>query len=108
MDNKTRYINIAKVSAGIMTALGLVFGILKFDDRYVKVSDLQTELNYHYEKSVVEIAKNRKALTASLLRSADDLDYEISEIENSGKSIPRYMIEKRTQFNRDIEELTSK
>jgi hypothetical protein len=107
---KSKMLNnwVAKASA-ITAILGMVAAVIVFDDRYAKEEGL-TEQLAAMQTSIIaemrtEVTKNRSAMISNMQRDADDLEYEMSQIERSGDQPPRHMIDKHKQILRDIEEL---
>lgn len=98
----------AKAST-VAAILGMVAAVFVFDDRYAKEDGLTEQLTSMQTSIIaemrVEVTKNRSAMISNMQRDADDLEYEMSQIERAGNQPPRHMIDKHKQILRDIEEL---
>lgn len=93
----------------IITTLGaataLIATIFAIDARYTKDSDLQ-----HVKKEIVgelrtEVTKNRAIMIDTMQREADDIEFQMVEMQGAGKIVPRYLVEKHKQITRSIEKL---
>jgi hypothetical protein len=97
--------NLMNVIAGVVTVLTMIAAVLAADARYTKDADLQQVKNEIIDEMRREVAKNRAGMIASMQRDADDLEFMMLEHEQEGKKIPRYIIEKHKQIERQIEDL---
>ena len=102
----------------VAAILGMIAAVFVFDDRYAKEDDivndrieLTDQLNNMQTSIIsemrVEVTKNRSAMISNMQLDADDIEYEISQIERRGEDVPRHLIDKHKQILRDIEELKS-
>jgi hypothetical protein len=118
-DTETKQSLLAKwgTKAGAIAAiLGMVAAVFVFDDRYEKAADADadqivlTDQLTNMQTSIisemrVEVTKNRSAMISNMQLDADDIEYEISQIERRSEEVPRHLIDKHKQILRDIEEL---
>jgi len=98
-------------ASGIAGILGLLFAVWKVDDRYVKATQFTDQLEANkiaiISETRREIVKNRTAMIYAMERDVDDLEFEINNLREAEKSVPRYLFEKQNQLRRDIENLRS-
>jgi len=120
-DTETKQSLLAKwgTKAGAIAAiLGMIAAVFVFDDRYEKTADADadqvalTEQLNNMQTSIisemrVEVTKNRSAMISNMQLDADDIEYEISQLERRNEDVPRHLIDKHKQILRDIEELKS-
>jgi len=99
--------NITTIVVGITAVLSVFGGVLAFDSRYLKATDLETTKNEIVGEMRREIVKNRGVMINNMQREADDLEFLISGLEAKKKIVPRYLQEKFKQINRQIKELTN-
>ena len=85
--------------------LAMVAAVIGADSRYVKSDDLQQAKNEIINEMRYEVSKNRAVMIASMQRNADDIEFQIAEIEQEGNKAPRFLIEKHRQITRQIEDL---
>lgn len=94
------------IVAGISAVLALVGGIIAFDSRYSKETDITEKLTNAKTEIISEmrreVVKNRSVMIAAMQREADDLEYQITRLERSGEPVPRYMSDKHKQILRQI------
>ena len=97
------------IIGGITIVLSLVGGVIAFDSRYAKheefiltLSQLKIDI---INEMRTEVVKNRTVMIQAMQREADDLDYQIKQMEKAGEPVPRYLSEKHTQIERQIEAL---
>ncbi len=95
--------------AGITAILALIGGIIAFDARYAKESEI-TEKLVSIKNDIInemrrEVVKNRSVMISAMQREADDLEYRTVVLENDNKPVPRYISDKFKQITRQIEEL---
>ena len=97
------------IIGGVTAALALIGAIISFDARYAKQDDFLDTISAAKNEIVnemrQEVVKNRTVMINAMQREADDLEYQMSELEKAGKSVPRYMSDKFKQIGRQIEEL---
>ncbi len=95
----------------VATILSMVAAVFVFDDRYAKEDGLQGKLDVLQlaiiKEMRVEVAKTRNAMISNMQRAADDIEFEIKTLEDEGKPVPRFQLEKFKQITRDIEKLKS-
>ena len=102
MDKKPQLMTIV---AGITVVLGVFGGVLTFDSRYVKSAALESTKNEIIGEMRREVVRNRSVMINNMQREADDVEFQISEIESKNKKAPRYLLEKHKQILRQIEDL---
>ena len=98
-------INVANIIAavvGVLTIIGFMFAA---DARYVKNLDLDSAKNEIISEMRREVARNRAILIGSLQRSADDIEFQMSEYETRGETVPRFLKEKHRQLKRLVVDL---
>jgi len=93
------------VVVAITAVLGVFGGVLTFDSRYVKESSLESTKNEIIGEMRREVVRNRSVMINSMQREADDVEFQISELESKNKKAPRYLLEKHKQITRQIEDL---
>lgn len=97
------------IVAGITAVLGLIGGIIAFDSRYAKQEDFVNALSAVKTEIInemrSEVVKNRSVMINAMQREADDLEYQMVELEKNNKPVPRYMSDKHKQILRQIEAL---
>ena len=97
------------IIGGVTAALALVGSIIAFDARYAKQEDFLQGLaevkNEIINEMRREVVKNRTVMINAMQREADDLEYQMMELEKDNKDVPRYMSEKHKQILRQIEAL---
>lgn len=107
---------ITGAAATITAVVGLFGAVIGFDARYAKEEDFMSskqELLQTIEaaqRQIVdemraEVVKNRSVMIEGMQREADDLEYQMMELEKASKPVPRYMVEKHKQILRQIEAL---
>lgn len=79
--------------------------IFVIDARYTKDADLQSVKTEIIQELRTEVTKNRSVMIATMEREADDIEFEISQLEDAGATVPRYLSEKHKQILRAIERL---
>lgn len=90
------------------TVVGAISAFFAFDDRYNNATIVQSIQSAKVEivsEMRTEVGTNRSALISLLQRDADDLEFEISELERKGEDVPRFKIERHKATLRQIEEL---
>ena len=97
--------NIMNIVAGITAVLAMIGGIIAADARYTKQNDLMDIKNEIIEEMRREVTKNRAVMIASMQRDADDIEFQMIEIEERGEKVPRFLKEKHKQITRQIEDL---
>lgn len=101
MDIKLPSFSLAKLSSWV-GAIGVIVGaVFAFDARYNTkpvIDSLKAEI-------VNEIAVNRSAMISIMQREADDIEFEMITLQAAGEQVPRYLIDKHKQLERDIEKL---
>lgn len=108
----TKFFNALKSKALFIAAIvGMIAGVVVLDDRYAKENELQSKLDV-VQNNIIgemrkEVAKNRNAMINNMQRDADDVEFAIKTLEGATKPVPRFLIEKFKQINRDIEGLKS-
>lgn len=99
----------ANIIATATAVIGLIAGIVALDSRYAKEDDFGKKLTAIKNDIIGEMRKevvlNRTVMIANMQREADDLEFQINQLEASNKPVPRFMIEKYKQINREIEDL---
>jgi len=100
--------NVMNVVGATGAIIAMITAIITADSRYIKTDELQDVKNEIIGEMRREVARNRSILIGSLQRSADDIEFQISEYENNKKPVPRFLIEKNKQLNRLVEDLQSK
>ena len=102
-------LNPMKIAAGITAALALIGSIIGFDARYAKQADIDSKLNNVKDQIInemrTEIVRNRSVMISAMQREADDLEYQMMELQRHHKEVPRYMSDKHKQILRQIEAL---
>ncbi len=89
---------LASWIGGIGVIVGAVFA---FDARYnttPAIDSLKSEV-------VSEIAINRGAMISMMQANADDIEFQMLEIQGRNETVPRYLIDKHKLLLRDIERL---
>ena len=97
--------NLMNIVAGIIAVLTMIGAVLGADARYTKQDDLLAAKNEIINEMRTEVSKNRAVMIGSMQRDADDLEFMMMEHEQNGTKVPRYIIEKHKQIERQIEEL---
>ena len=97
--------NLMNIVAGITAVLGMIAGILAADARYTKHDDLLKIKDEIVNEMRQEVTKNRAVMIASMQRDADDIEFQMIEIEEKGEKVPRFLKEKHKQITRQIEDL---
>jgi hypothetical protein len=97
--------NLMNIVASITAVLALIGGIIAFDSRYTKQNDLLQIKDEIVEEMRREVTKNRAVMIAGMQRDADDIEFQMIEIEESGEKVPRFLKEKHKQITRQIEDL---
>ena len=97
--------NIMNLIGGTAAVVALIGGLFAADARYIKSDDLQQVKNEIINEMRYEVSKNRAVMIASMQRNADDIEFQIAEIEQEGDKVPRFLIEKHRQITRQIEDL---
>ena len=97
--------SVMNIVVSITAVLGMVGGIFTLDARYTKTSELTVMKNEIIGEMRREVSMNRNVMIGSMLREADDLEYQMSEYELKNEPIPRYIIEKHNQIQREIDEI---
>jgi hypothetical protein len=93
------------IVGGITAALALIGAIISFDARYTKVDDLvKVKIEIIHEMRQ-EVVKNRTVMINAMQREADDLEYQMAELEKASQPVPRYMSDKFKHIQRQIEAL---
>ena len=97
-------------AVGTVTTISTIVGaFLAIDTRYAKATELRVDLNYAKNEIISEmrreVVKNRSVMIASMQREADELEYQMSVLEEAEKPVPRYMQDKFKQITRQIAEL---
>ena len=90
---------------GTGAVIAMIGGIITADSRYIKSDDLELAKNEIINEMRREVSKNRAVMIASMQRNADDIEFQIAEIEQQGNKVPRFLIEKHRQITRQIEDL---
>ena len=91
--------------AGITAVLAMIGGIIAADSRYTKHDDLLKIKDEIVNEMRQEVTKNRAVMIASMQRDADDIEFQMIEIEEAGEKVPRFLKEKHKQITRQIEDL---
>jgi len=99
---------IGNIIAVITTIIAVITAIIAADGRYTKTADLEEVKNEIISEMRREVAKNRSILIGSLQRSADDIEFQISEYVMNDKPAPRFLIEKHKQLNRLVDDLQTR
>ena len=97
--------NLMNLVAGITAVLAMIGGIIAADARYTKEEDLQLIKNEIINEMRREVTKNRAVMIASMQRDADDIEFQMFELEEKGEKVPRFLKEKHKQITRQIEDL---
>jgi hypothetical protein len=88
--------------SGWIGALAVIIGaVFAFDARYnttPAIDSLKAEV-------VSEIAVNRGAMISMMQGEADDIEFEMIQLEANNETIPRYLVDKHKLLNRQIERL---
>lgn len=113
MEVKVKPMNII---AGITATLALFAGVIAFDGRYTKEDDFTTAIEEVkvlledaktdiIDEMRMEVVKNRTVMIGTMQREADNLEWQMMELDSAEKPVPRYMTEKHNQIKRQIEAL---
>lgn len=97
--------NLMNIVASITAVLAMIGAVIGADSRYTKHDDLLDIKNEIVEEMRREITKNRAVMIASMQRNADDIEFQMIEIEEAGEKVPRFLKEKHKQITRQIEDL---
>lgn len=108
------------IVAGISVALTLFAGVIAFDTRYTKQTAFETSMKSvqlefidtleDVKTDIIdemrrEVVRNRTVMLGNMQREADNLEWQILELEGADKPVPRYMSEKFKEITRQIEAL---
>lgn len=93
------------IVAGITAVLAMIGGIIAADSRYTKHADLLEIKDEIVNEMRREVTKNRAVMIAGMQRDADDIEFQMIEIEEEGAKVPRFLKEKHKQITRQIEDL---
>ena len=99
--------NLMNLVAGIVAVLTMIGGVIAADARYTKDDDLQLIKNEIINEMRREVTKNRAVMIALMQRDADDIEFQMVEIEDKDEKVPRFLKEKHKQISRQIESLKS-
>ena len=97
--------SITQIITTVGAAAALIASIFAIDARYTKDADLEHIKNEIVGELRTEVAKNRSIMIDTMQREADDLEFQIYELTEAGKPVPRYLSDKHKQITRDIEKL---
>lgn len=94
-----------KALASWITGIGVLAGaVITIETRYNNKPTLDA-LEGMRAQVITEIAANRSVLISIMQNEADDLEFEIMNLEANDQTVPRYMLEKFRRITREIEEL---
>ena len=102
MPNK---LSLTQIITTLGATIALIGGVFAIDARYVKDADLEQAKNEIIGELRSEVAKNRWVMITSMQREADDIEFKIEQLKESGQDVPRYLKEKFKQITRTIEDL---
>ena len=103
-ETKKRF-SLTQIITTAGACVALVAGIFAIDARYTKDADLESVKNEIIRELRTEVTKNRSVMIDTMQREADDLEFQMFQLEEQGKTPPRYMVDKHKQITRDIQEL---
>lgn len=99
----------ANIIATVTGALALIGAVIAFDARYAKedqvvqsIVDIKDDIITEMRREVV---KNRSVMIDNMQREADDIEYQMMQLESQSKPVPRFMSDKYKQITRQIETL---
>ncbi len=93
------------IIASISAVLAVVGGVIAFDSRYAKEDAMVSFKNEIISEMRREVVKNRSVMISGMQREADDIEFQIAQLEAEGKPVPRYLSDKYKQILRQIETL---
>jgi hypothetical protein len=98
-------VTITQIITSLGAAAALITTVFAIDARYTKDSDLQQVKNDIVGELRTEVTKNRSIMLDKMQLDADDIEFQIMELQTDGKPVPRYLIEKHKHILRSIGKL---
>lgn len=98
-------VTITQIITSLGAAAALIATVFAIDARYTKDSDLQQVKNDIVGELRTEVTKNRSIMLDEMQLDADDIEFQIMELQTDGKPVPRYLIEKHKHILRAIGKL---